>query len=149
VSNYLTDARSALLAELKADPAIDAAVRTWFEFGPGLRRRYAVEPAACPLLALVPAGGEAVPAANALGDLVQRLRIEVATAGQDAAPCEELVATVVARLWDADPGALGLAAQGLWSVEPGRIEWRTAPEPSAAGVVWIAGVDAILRWKRT
>ena len=60
MSNFLTDGRLALLAALRADAAISALVRTWFEFGPGLIRRHDVEPALCPVLGVAPAEGAAV-----------------------------------------------------------------------------------------
>ena len=149
MANFLTDGRTALLAELKADTQIAAKVKTWFEFGPGLTRRYNLEPGACPLLALSPADGDAARTANAYTDVVQRLRIEVAADGQDAEPCEELVSLVLARLQACDAEALNMSADGVVGVDVEGIQWRSVPETSGARIVWAASVDVAILWKRT
>jgi len=149
MGNFLTDGRRALLEALKDDPQIASRVRSWFEFGPGLERRYGLEPAACPLLALSPALGESARTANALSDVVQRLRLEVATAGQDAGPCEELVALVLQRLQACDESRLGLAAEGLVGVSVGALRWRALPQRSGPRLLWTATLDVALEWKRT
>jgi len=162
MGNFLTDGRRALLEALKDDPQIASRVRSWFEFGPGLERRYGLEPAACPLLALSPALGESARTANALSDVVesartanalsdvvQRLRLEVATAGQDAGPCEELVALVLQRLQACDESRLGLAAEGLVGVSVGTLRWRARPRRAGSRLLWTATLDVALEWKRT
>jgi len=148
MANYLTDARRALLEALKADAQIAARVKTWFEFGPGLRRRYNVEPAACPLLALCPVDGAATRTANVLTDVVQRLRVEVATDGQDAGPCEELVALVLERIIACDESCLGLSDSGLAGIEVEAVRWRSVPNPAGGRIAWAAGIDLSLLWKR-
>jgi len=148
MANFLTDGRTALLSALKADAEIAARVKRWFEFGPGLQRRYELEPASCPLLALAPADGDALRTANALTDVAQRLRIELATDGQDAEPCEELVALVLERLRACDDDCLGLSADGLAGVEVETVRWQPRPDASGARIVWTATIQVALQWKR-
>jgi len=148
MANFLTDGRDALLDALKADVQIAARVKTWFEFGAGLRRRFRMEPADCPLLALSPAGGDALRTCNALTDLSQRLRIEVATDGQDAEPCEELVALVLDRIVACDSTCLGLAGDGVTGLEVEGITWRPVPAAGDARILWSARIDMAIAWKR-
>jgi len=149
MSNFLTDARTALLDELKDDTEIASRVKTWFDFGPGLARRFNVEPAACPMLALSPEDGEAARTSNALVDVVQRLRIEAATDGQDAEPCEELVALILECIKACDESCLGLGADGLAAVEVEGVSWRPVPAPTGARLIWTARIVVALMWKRS
>jgi len=148
MANFLTSGRTALLAALKGDVSIAAKVKTWYEFGSGLKRRLNVEPAACPMLALSPADGEAARTSNALLDVTQRLRIEVATDGQNAEPCEELVALVLARLRACDESCLGLGADGLTGVDVEGVTWEPQPDETGARIVWTARIGVALEWKR-
>ena len=147
MSNFLTDGRAALVAALKADAAIDALVKTYFEFGPGLRRRYELAPAACPALSVLPAEASESHLANVEREVPQRLRIEVATDGQDAAPCEELAALVLARLHACRAGCLGLAADGLTGLRVGSVAWAALPRQDGARLVWTAAIDVELLWR--
>jgi len=138
MSNFLTDGRLALLSALRADESISPLVRTWFDFGPGLLRRHDVEPALCPILGVAPAESAPTEVAN----------VEVATAGQDAAPCEELVALVLACVDDANADNLGLAAQGLAGLRVRSIRWAALPRADAARLIWTAAVEVELLWRR-
>lgn len=149
MANFLTDGREALLDALKADAVIAARIKTWFEFGAGLRRRFRLEPADCPLLALSPERGAALRSSNALTDVSQRLRIEVATDGQDAEPCEELVALILDRIQACDSTCLGLAAEGLTGLQLERVTWEPLPDASGARLLWRARIGVRLLWKRT
>jgi hypothetical protein len=148
MSNFLTDGRLALLGALRADAAISALVRTWFEFGPGLARRYDVEPARCPVLSGAPAEGAPRRVANVESEVPQVLQVEVATAGQDAAPCEELVALVLACVDAANADCLGLAAEGLAGLRVRSVRWAAQPKPDAARPIWTAAVEVELLWRR-
>ena len=148
MSNFLTDGRLALLGALRADEAISPLVRTWFDFGPGLLRRHDVEPALCPVLGVAPAESAPAEVANVEREVPQVLRVEVATAGQDAAPCEELVALVLACVDGANDDNLGLAAQGLTGLRVRSIRWATLPRADAARPIWTAAVDVELLWRR-
>lgn len=148
MSNFLTDGRLALLTALQADAGIDARVKTWFDFGPGLSRRHAVEPAVCPALSLAPAEGSEQTVANVETEFPQILRIEVATAGQDAAPCEDLVALVVQQVAAAREGCLGLAAEGLAGLSVRTVRWACEPAEAAARILWKATVEVELLWRR-
>jgi hypothetical protein len=149
MSNFLTDGRLALLAALQADPEIDARVTTWFDFGPGLSRRRALEPAVCPAISLAPAEGSQAAVANVESEFPQVLRLEAATSGQDAAPCEELVALVVAQVAAARESCLGLAPDGLAGVGVRAVRWATHPADDAAHPIWKATLDIELLWRRT
>ncbi len=149
MANFLTDGRTALLDALKADAQIAARVKTWFEFGAGLQRRFGIEPAVCPLLALSPAEGDAVRTANALTDIAQRLRIEIATDGQNAELAEELVALIIERIKACNQSCLGLAPDGLMGVEIEGITWRAVPDPSGARIAWSVRIGVAMLWKRT
>ena len=148
MANFLTQGRKALWEALQEDDQIAARVKTWFEFGAGLQRRYSVEPARCPLLSLAPAEGESVRTANALTDVAQRLRIEVATDGQDAEPIEELVALILDRIRQSSRTCLGLAGEGLAALEVEGVTWRALPDASGARLLWTARIVVSLLWKR-
>jgi hypothetical protein len=148
MSNFLTDGRLALLGALQADAAIGALVRTWFEFGPGLARRHGVEPALCPVLGVAPSESAPRPIANVESEVPQLLRVDVATAGQDAAPCEELVALVLACVDGANADNLGLAAEGLAGLRATSVRWTAQPRADAARLVWTAAIEVELLWRR-
>jgi len=147
MSNIFTDGRLGLTAALQGDADIDARVRTWFDFGPGLSRRRAIEPASCPALSIAPAEGAEVPVANVEREVPHLLLVEVATDGQDVAPCEELAALVIARVHACNDDCLGLAGEGLASLRPRRLTWAAEPRPDAARIVWRARIEVELLWR--
>jgi hypothetical protein len=148
MGNFLTDGRLGLIAALKADPAIADRVRTWFDFGPGLRRRHSLEPALCPALSVAPAQGAELPVGNVEVEIPQTLRVEVATDGQDASPCEELVALVLSRVRASNETCLGLAADGLTGLRVRSILWSAAPDQASAHISWTAAIEVQLLWRR-
>ena len=147
MSSFHTDGRLALIEALQDDTAITALVKTWYEFGPGLRKRRGISPAACPAISIMPAEGSASRVANVEREVPQRLRIEVATDGQDAAPCEELVALVMACVEAANDGCLGLAADGLTGLRVRSMDWTAVPHADGARILWTASVDVELLWR--
>jgi len=149
MSSYLTDGRTALLAALKADADIQSRVKTWFEAGPGLRRRERVEPAWCPAISVRPAGVRRTPVANIETEVVQSIRIEVLTDGQDAEPCEQLAALVLDCVKDRDQTCLGLADEGLAAVRARSVELAPMPNLRTARPLWSGAVDVELTWRRT
>jgi hypothetical protein len=148
MSNFLTDGRLALLGALRADAAIGPMVRTWFDFGPGLLRRHDLGAALCPIIAVAPAESAPAEVANVERQVPQVLRVEAATAGQDAAPCEELVALILACVDGANAGCLGLASEGLAGLRVRSIRWAAMPRPDAARLIWTAAIDVELLWRR-
>ena len=148
MSNFLTDGRLALIAALKADEDIESRVKTYFEFGPGLRRRHGLEPALCPVLSVAPAEGAQTPVANVEREVRQMLHVELATDGQDVEPCEELVALVLARVDACNETLLGLASDGLTSLRAGTITWSALPREDSARLMWTAAVEVELVWRR-
>jgi len=148
MSNFLTQGRTALLAALKADPEIAARVKTYFEFGPGLRRRPSFEPALCPVLSLSPSEARSEPVANIEREVRQRLLIELATDGQDAAQCEELLALVTDRVNACNETALGLSSEGLASLRVAQASLSPRPGSDAARPLWKASVEVELLWRR-
>jgi hypothetical protein len=147
MSNFLTDGRLGLMAALQGDAAIDARVRSYFDFGPGLRRRPALEPALCPALSLAPAEAAEERVANVEREVPQLLRVEVATAGQDVQPCEELAALVIARVNACNSDCLGLAADGLTGLRVRAVRWDALPRPEAARILWTAAIEVELLWR--
>ena len=147
MSNFLTDGRLGLIAALQADSEIDSRVKTYFDFGSGLRRRRALEPALCPALSVAPAEGAETRPANVEREVRQVLRIEVATDGQDAQPCEELVALVLARVDASNENVLGLESDGLAGLYARAVRWDVVPAEGSARVMWTAAVDVELHWR--
>ncbi len=148
MSNYLTDGRLALMDALKGDAEIQSRVKTWVEFGPGLKRRSVLEPAACPALSVLPARLAPEPVANLERELPQTLRVEITTDGQDVAPCEELVSLVLQRVRAAGETCLGLADRGLTTLRVRSVEWRPLPRPEGSRLRWRATVRVELPWRR-
>jgi len=148
MANFLTDGRLALLDALQADAILSDRVRTWNEFGPGLRRRARVEPASCPVCSVTPLEGGEDQAFNVLREIPQLLRVEMATAGQDAAPCEELVAAAVGVVDSERDSALGLSGAGLQGLSITGLDWRARPEDDAPRVIWLAALTVRLLWIR-
>ena len=150
MANFLTDGRTALLRALQDDPTLSARVRTWFTWGPGLRHRYAIEPANCPLLSLVPAELDQEQLSNAAERFPQDVQIGIATDGQDAEPCEELVAAALGVVDRANQYSdlLGLSSEGLAQVVPVSITWRAVPDEQGARIQWHALLMARMIWLR-
>ena len=148
MSNFLTDGRLALIAALQGDAAIDARVRTYLDFGPGLTRRHAVEPSLCPVLSVAPAEAREYVVANVEREVPQMLRVEVATAEQDVEPCEELVALVLSRVQACNEDCLNLAADGLIGLRAESVSWASEPHDSAARLIWTAAITVRLLWRR-
>jgi hypothetical protein len=148
MSAFFTDGRTALLAALQADATLSANVRSWFGWGPGLRRRYDIRPADCPLCSVVPAEMDVEQVANVVRSVPQDVEIGIATDGPDAAPCEELVCAALDVLAQADAGKLGLSSEGLSSVEVVRITWRAVERKDSPRVRWEAAITARINWLR-
>ncbi len=148
MSVYLTDARTALVAALEADVTLSLKVVKWFTWGPGLRKRFDILPAVCPLVSVVPAEMGQDQVANVTAGIDQDLEIGIATDGQDAAPCEELVAAALDVLVAAARSRLGLADEGLSSVEIVRVLWRAVKDKEDARVRWEATITARIHWMR-
>ncbi|MFW6189902.1 MAG: hypothetical protein ACOC7T_05665 [Planctomycetota bacterium] len=149
MSNYLTDGRTALLAALKADADLQSLVKTWLEAGPGLRRREHIEPAWCPAVGVRPGGVRRTAVANVETEVVQSIRVEVRTDGQDAGACEELVELVLGCVRDADATCLGLSAEGLVAVRARAVELQPLPNARAARPLWRGTAEVQLTWRRT
>ena len=148
MANFLTDGRTALLAALKGDAAIDALVKTWREFGPGLRERLAPEPAYCPLVALYPASGEVLPRFNAANEIAQELVVRIVTDGQDAAGAEEIAALIIARIDASRSGLLDLAGDGLKDMRIVSMRWEPAPSEEGPRLLWNVTVLVAFVWIR-
>lgn len=147
MSNFFTDGRLGLIAALQGDPQIDSRVKTYFDFGPGLKRRYDLEPALCPALSVAPAEGAETHIANVEREIPQLLRIEVATDGQNVEPCEELVALVIARVHACNETCLGLASEGMTGLRVRRIVWSALPREEGARLLWTAAIEVELLWR--
>jgi hypothetical protein len=148
LSNFLTEGRLALLAALQGDDRLAALVRTWFDYGPGLLRRRRLDPALCPVLALAPAEGASRQATNAHREVPQVLNLELATAGQDVEPCEELCARVLACVDACNEANLGLADEGLTALHVSSMRWAYTPDSEAQSMTWSVAIEVELLWRR-
>jgi len=148
MSCFLTQGRLALIDALKADATLGARVRTWYDFGPGLQKRYEILPAACPLCSVVPAELDDEQLTNAAAFVAQDVEIGIATDGQDCAPCEELVAAALDVVRDANDTALGLAAEGLLDLAPVSLSWQPVETKEASRIRWEARIVVRVRWAR-
>ena len=148
---FLTTARLALLAALQADATLNAAIRTWFDWGPGLRKRYEIAPRNCPLLSVLPAELDADQFANVMARLPQDLEIGIAVDGPDVAPLEELVAAALDVIQAESRTCLSvaLAEDGLTGIEILRVEWEAVPDKDTGRVVWLAIITARINWMRS
>jgi len=146
--NFLTDGRLALLDALKNDPDISSAVKNWFEYGSGLKRRCELEAALCPFLALAPEEGKVEQVANVQRQIPQVLRIDLATEGQNASPIEALAALVIERVRQCNEDCLGLAGNGLAAVQLRGVKWEAVPAKSGPRLIWTAGIRVRLLWRR-
>lgn len=145
---FFTAGRLALLEALQDDSTLTAAVRTWFDWGPGLRRRHDVSPALCPAVSVAPAALEPELITNVIQAVPQELEVRIVTDGQDAAPCEELVQAALDVLAGAAQTRLGLADQGLSTVEVRHVGWRAVPDEKDPRVRWEALINVRLHWFR-
>jgi len=148
MSCFLTEGRRALLAALQVDPTLGATVKTWYDFGPGIQKRYDILPAWCPLLSLVPAELDEDQLANSAAFIHQDLNLGIATSGPDAGPCEELVAAALGVLDESNELCLGLAAQGLADLNPVALQWRAMPTEESPRLRWEAQITVRIRWVR-
>lgn len=147
-SNFLTDARTVLLTRLQVDGTLSTGIRTWYLWGPGLRQRYQIEPAMCPLLSLVPAQLDEEQLSNAAASLPQDLELGIATDGQDAEPCENYVVAALGVVRAANADNLGLAADGLSQLTLRSIRWLARPSKDGARVLWTALITVCIHWFR-
>jgi hypothetical protein len=85
---------------------------------------------------------------NVLRELPQLLQVEMATAGQDAAPCEELVAAAIGVVQSARGTALGLEAEGLQGLSITGLTWKAHPGEDSPRPLWLAALSVRLLWVR-
>jgi hypothetical protein len=97
---------------------------------------------------VAPSEAAELPVGNVESDVPQVLRVEVATAGQDVQPCEELVALVMARVQACNQDCLSLAADGLTGLRAESVSWASEPHDSAARLIWTAAITVRLVWRR-
>lgn len=149
MSCYLTDAREALLAAFQANATLGhPAVKTWYDWGAGLHRRFNLDPGYLPAVSLTPAELDEEAAQNVATGWAQDLAVVVATDGQDAAPCEELVAAVTDVVAAASGTCLGLSADGLTHLEILRIMWQAREDETSHRVRWQAEIVVRIHWLR-
>jgi len=146
---WLTVGRKTLLAALQADATLDAGIREWFTWGPGIRKRFKLEPSVCPLLSLVPAELREDDLSNITDQFPQDVEIGIATDGQDAGPCEALVAAAVGVVNEENRSALGLSGEGLASVRVISVRWAAQVDEKDPRVRWLAEIVVRLMWFRT
>jgi len=148
MSTFFTNGRLALVNALQANATLNAQVRCWFTWGSGLRKRHEIRPSDCPLLSVVPSDLDIDDVANAVESVPQDIEIGIATDGPDAADCELLVGATIDVLRAAATTHLGLADEGLASVEITRITWRTIANNKDARIRWESTIHTRLSWLR-
>ncbi len=134
---FLTTARLALLGKLQADATLNADIKTWFTWGPGIRRKHDLTPAVCPALSVAPAELDVDQSSNMAAGYPQDLEVGIATLGQDAAPCEELVAAAVDVVAAANRSSLDALA-GVTGVEIRSARWMAVEDEPKGRVRWEA-----------
>lgn len=113
--NFLTQTRQAIWKDLKAHAKLSALLQrgTTFEFDNGILKKLEVSPINLPYMAMVPFEGDfAPPLVNTHKQWTHRLAIEMATAGQDIEPCEDLYVLCVERLIEPGTAYYGVASTG-------------------------------------
>ena len=148
MANFLTQGRLALLDALKAHETLHYRVRTWNEYGPGLRRRHRLNPASCPICSVTPREGGQEQAFNVLRRVPQLLQVEMATAGQDVEPCEELVAAAISVVQSERETALDLSDRGLQNLSVTDLTWKAHPGEDSPRPLWLAALSVKLLWIR-
>ncbi len=149
MSNFLTQGRQALLSELQGNATLDAEVTTWFDWGGGIKTRYNEEPATCPFVSVVPADLDTDESedTNVLDAYPQMVEVGVATAGQNAESCENLVVTCLDVIRAANRDCMGLADDGLNSVRLVDAAFAAKPKEDGAKIVWLAALTVRLAWR--
>jgi len=148
VTNWLTDGRTALLTALQNDATLSAAVRKWFDWGPGLRQRFDVLPAYCPIVSVVAAELDEDQIANAATSWPQDVEIGIATDGQDLEPCEELVAAALDVVQAENMTCLGLVSAGVSGLNVVSIRWHAEVDEKDARVRWFCALVVRIHWMR-
>jgi len=145
-SNFLTEGRVKLLEALQADTELNDRIVTWYDWGPGLQKRYMLEPAQCPLLSVVPAELSDEELSNITDRFPQDVEVGIATDGQDANPCEYLVSRALGVLATARESRLGLASDGLAAVTLLNARWQSEPFREGPRILWLAVLNVRLAW---
>ncbi len=148
MANFLTTGRAALLTVLQADVTLAAGIQTWYDWGPGLKKRFGLEPSRCPILSLVPADLDQDQLSNAAERFPQDLALEIATHGQDAEPCEEYLVAALAVVKAADRNCLDLAADGLAQVRPLSVHWEAMVTKESPDIIWLVTMIVRNTWLR-
>ena len=152
---FFTEGRLALIAALKADEDLAARVRHWYEFGPGIRERYSEKAINCPLVRIIPDQVPFETNTNVLDEVNQDIEVYVATDSPDAAEVEFIAACVIdvmrrarRRGPEAPPDLLGLASDGLSSVQLRGIQFEALQSPEDARILWRCAIMVRLHWFR-
>jgi len=148
MANFLTNGRTAFVAALKADPAIDPLVKKWFEFAAGLTERFDVTPAMCPFIAIYPSEGNVDERFNRANEINHDLDVIVGTDTQDVAQIEELGALILDRIIACRNDALGLSDAGLKTVQALSLSWLPWKDEKAARIIWQLIIRVRLQWIR-
>lgn len=147
MANFLTDGRMALIAALKEDTAIAALVKSWQDWGPGLRKRFSVEPAYCPLLAIYPASGDLDYRYDIGKDLPQDI-IHRLVVTENPVDAEEIIVPIIRRVELSAQNSLGLASEGLANISVQSWRWDAWRDAKSALVIWDVTMIVRLLWIR-
>lgn len=148
-NNFLTTGREALIAELKADALYDARIKTWFEFGGGLKRRLLVDRAHCPYCAIYPIEGAEALDMNVLRRIPHFVQVEFGASRQNCSKVEALQAEFYEVLKAARTDNLGLASSnGLSAIQVHQVTYEMRPDKDGDSLIWTVANTVILRFNR-
>ena len=145
---FFTYGRLALIGALKADTTLAEKVKRWYDFGPGIRVRYAEDPAWCPLIRVIPAETPIETPTNELDHIPQRVEIYIMTDNQDAAECELLAARVIQVLREERSTRFNLFNEGLTNVLINSVFWQAVEDTKAERIRWRCAIMAEMDWFR-
>ncbi|HUS81922.1 MAG TPA: hypothetical protein VM013_01525 [Dehalococcoidia bacterium] len=147
MANFLTDGRTAVIAALQGDATIGPLVKTWRDWGPGLRERFLVDAAHCPLVAIYPSDATLDYRYDIGKDLPQDLIMRV-VAAEHPADAEEIIAPAITRVELSTVNMLGLVGEGLKDIVIQSWRWAAYRDEKAALVLWDVAVILRLLWVR-
>lgn len=146
MSNHFTECRMAVIGSLQNDSRFDY-IKTWYEHKKGLRKRYQIDDAHSPYLAVYPQEVNQDEPTNAMKTRPYGLRVESGHAGQDAGPVEQFAWDFLDWFSDRKDDHLGLGDTGLSSLQVDGAPVRMLPRKKAPKIIWVARFSLTFTWR--
>ncbi len=147
MANFLTDGRTALIDALQGDATIAGLVKTWRDWAPGLRVRFLLEPAYCPLVAIYPSSASLDYRYDIGKDLPQDIIVRIVVS-EHPAEAEDIIVPMIRRVELTTTNNLGLATSGLANISIASWRWAAYRNEKAALVQWDVAMIVRLLWIR-